>query len=274
MPNFISSIPDVVWAALAASSITLLGVLLTNRHFSKQQRVELEHRKAEMVAEREFDMRRAVYLSAAGEITAAFKHISNLPYIDSAKHNLSEPLDGFFVATNKACLVASKETVELLNGFIAEYTKTFLRLAFQTSSIQDARITRDIQGEMYDSAQVEIKRLLQMSERFNLDLNKDERQWNIIQNNLDYHMERSRRASELKDEAWMQMNSLTAQYFTNTLPDLKHLGTLAAPVFVAIRREIGLDSDIDATIRSFEIRFEAISKELETLMKTLSDDAV
>ena len=273
MPDFIASIPDAVWAALMASSLTLLGVLIANRHFAKQQKLELEYRKVEAAAEREFEMRRSVYLDAAAEVTTAFKHISNLPHIDSAKDNVSEPLDGFFVAVNKACLVASKETVELLNDFIAEYTRVFLKLVFKTSPIQDARITRDIQNDLYTSSQADVNRLLQKSAHFNEELKSDERQWQVIQDNLDFHVKRSSEAAEKRDEAWGLMNSLSARFVVEMLPDLKHLGTLVAPVYVAIRREIGLDSDIEAIERSFEIRFAAVSEQLETLIGKLEYEA-
>lgn len=273
MQDFILSIPDAVWAALMASTLTLIGVFITNRRFSRQQKLEIEYRKAEAAAAREFEMRRSVYLDAAAEVTTALNHISKLPHIDSAKHDVSEPLHGFFVAANKACLVASKDTVKLLNDFIAEYTKIFLKLVFKTAPIQDARITRDIQNDLYTNAQAEVNRLLRKSAHFNEEANSDQRQWQALQDSLDYFMQKSKEAAEKTGEAFDLMNSLSAQYVLGLLPDLKHLGTLATPVYVAIRREIGLDSDIEAIERSFETRFQALSEQLETLIKKLEAES-
>ena len=161
--EILSSVPDAVWAAIMASLLTLSGVVLTNRHFTSRQKQQLAHEKEQSAIAREFDLRRSVYLDAAEEITLALQHLSNIAHIDTAKENISKPLTGFFISTNKACLVASTETVAVLNNFLIEFSQAFFELLEKTTPIQNARTTRDIQNTAYDKYQAEVLRLLAAS---------------------------------------------------------------------------------------------------------------
>ncbi len=104
---YLSAIPDVIWAAIIASFLTFTGVLLTNRHFYRQQQAQLDHEKEQKEKDRKFALRQSVYLSAAEELTLAQQHLVNLSNIDLVKTGPSDYLTSFFVAATKASLVAS-----------------------------------------------------------------------------------------------------------------------------------------------------------------------
>ncbi len=271
--ELLCSVPASVWAAIAASLLTLTGVFFSNRQHSKQQMRQLAHEKEQNGIDREFQLRRTVYLEAADEVTHAFQHLSDIAHVDIAEKNVSEPLSSFFASVNKACLVASNETVEVLNTFVTEYSLVFFELLAKLTPIQDARIQRDIENSAYAKYQAEVTRLLSAITQFNEEARSDPTVWSTLSGNLQFNMDNSAEASRASSEAWDKLNTLTSRYAIELLPVLRRLGKLAIPVYVAIRREIGLDSDIAVFEKSFEDRYSAIANQLEKLIDSVNKDA-
>ena len=63
--DFIESVPDVVWAAVIASIITLSGVIAANISNTNRLKLQLGHDSREKEKDRKMTLRREVYLQAA-----------------------------------------------------------------------------------------------------------------------------------------------------------------------------------------------------------------
>jgi hypothetical protein len=77
--DLINLVPNVIWAAIIASVLTLAGVLTTNRNNNSRLTKQLEHEGAQRDKEREIDLRREVYLGAAEAIAEAHGKIVQIP---------------------------------------------------------------------------------------------------------------------------------------------------------------------------------------------------
>ena len=86
-------------------------------------------------------------------------------------------------------------------------------------------------------------------------------------------MDRSTEAADAGQQAWAELNRLTSVYAIESLSILRRLGQLAVPVFVEIRTELGLISDIGAFEKSFDERYRAMSEHLERFIQSIGEDA-
>ena len=165
--HFIKSIPDVVWAAISASALTIVGVLLSNRSSTKRLKLQLLHDAQEKEKDRKNDLRRDVYLKAAEEITNALQYIATLFEHDISKVNIGLGFKGLSVAVYQANLIASPETVNALNAFMTGYVESFFKLIPYLIPLQKLRTDINILNQTYENHSANVKKLLQEMEESN-----------------------------------------------------------------------------------------------------------
>ena len=269
----LSMIPDLVWAAIAASVVTLTGVSLTNRHHSKQQRAQLAHEKEQNEANRKFELRQSVYLDAVEELTLAFQYLGDLASIDLAKHNAADNLTGFFVAATKASLVASDGTAKAINELQEAFARVFFSLLAKISPIQDARIERDIQDNAYEKHWAEVERISASRTQFIEDAMTDTNIWNALESGHKFNLAQAELAAEARSTAWDELNNLKIEFTRQVLTDLKDVAKYSVPALVAIRSELGIPSDIDAYYSDFEGRYIRMKVMINDLIAKLETEA-
>ena len=269
---YLSMVSDVIWAAIIASFLTFTSVLLTNRYYSKQQQAQIEHEKAQKDADRKHELRQSVYLSAVEELTLAQQHLMNLSNIDIAVNNPADKLTGFFVATTKACLVASDETAKTITELLTAYSETFFSLLAKTFPIQNARIDRNIQNDAYERYSAEVSRILASMTQFNEESKADSVVWNALSRNLDFNRKQADIAAEARRKSWDQLNRLKVSFAKKALSESKAIGMLTIPAIVAIRLELGIPSDIDSYHAEFKKRFSQMEVQLDKFLAEVGGD--
>lgn len=271
---FFSSVPDVIWAAIIASVLTFAGVLLTNRHYARQQKAQLEHERKLAEADRMFKLREGVYLAAAAEVTAAYQQLTNLSSIDVSKVNPADGLAGFFVAANQASLVASDDTVKTISEFMIGYSGAFFELLGKVGPIQEARVDRDIYDGNHQQYRNEVSRILSSMTQFNEEAKANSAVWNALERSLEFNMKEAEKAASARDDAWQELNAQKLVFLREAVPAVKAVANLAIPALVAIRNELGISTDIDAYRDDFENRFTRVQQQLEQFVSKITSGAV
>ena len=274
LTDFLSTVPDVIWAAVVASALTFAGVLLTNRHFSKQQREQLRHDADQNEAERKFTLRESVYLATAEHVTIAYQQLANISNIDLSKINPAEKLDGFFLSVAKASLVASDDTSKAIGEFVVAYSGAFFKLIAMAIPVQDARVDRNLTDEDYQQHQNEVSRILASMTQFNEEAKADSEVWRALNQNLEFNMQEAEKAAAARNEAWTRLNSEKVAFLREVLPAMRILSDFAVPALVAMRSELGISTDIEGYRFDLIKRFEQVENQLEELIGKLSVDAV
>ena len=126
----IASIPDVIWAAVIASLLTLGGVLLTNRGSSKRLRMQLNHDSAQRDRERQMALRRDVYLPAAESVTRLQALLGSLIDLRTPDENLSRESTTHIAVISKISVIGSIKTVAAVSALLNEFNSAFLDLSF------------------------------------------------------------------------------------------------------------------------------------------------
>ena len=131
MAEWLASIPDVVWAALLASLLTLSGVLLANRDSRMRQIAELKHDVSQRNREREMALRRDVYLRAAEVISRAQNMLMRLTDLSVSDQDFSASFCRDSSAMAQVQVVGTNNTVQAISAFGPELSAAFLELSFR-----------------------------------------------------------------------------------------------------------------------------------------------
>jgi len=117
-----SLIPDVVWAAIIASGLTLSGVYLSNKANRKCLLEQLNHAAKEKNKERKMSLRRDIYLSAVAKIGQQVSYLASF-------YNTTETLaEGYHEAIQRVNVIGSNETIVALNQFNDHMIEAFTEL--------------------------------------------------------------------------------------------------------------------------------------------------
>ena len=127
--TWLISVPDIIWAAIAASGITLLGVNLANRSNRKCLKMQLTHTANENDKERKMSLHREVYLSAAKNIG------QELTYLGDFYNTNAVIPKGYYEAIKQIDVIGSDETIAALNQFNDHMIEAFTELCPKKSEI-------------------------------------------------------------------------------------------------------------------------------------------
>lgn len=271
--TLMQSIPEAVWAALLGSFLTLLGVVLTNRHYRSVQRTQLEHESRERDKQRKFDARAEVYLAAAAEMAKAQQTLGNLSSLDFSKESIGELLSGFLSATNQAILIARDDTAEAINEFLSAFFTAFFYLLPRIFPLQNAKVDRDIQDNLYQAYQSETKRILAVMTHINETRNHHAVDWETLDRNLQFNQARMQEAAELRDRAWGEINRLNLQFMDEVTNQAQCIARAVLPALVAMRADLDISTDIDLYQGQLEKRLELMNRLIEGFKESLREAA-
>ena len=268
---FLKSIPDVIWSGLIASVLTLSGVLISNWSNTSRLRLQLRHDSDQTATERTAALRRDVYLLATEELTKANSYLGSLPQIDLAKTNAAEGMQGFFAAAAKLQLVAEPKTALLMNQLVADYAELLLKILASLLPLQGLRADIAICNDLYEQAQVEVKRILAEMTKFNESAQTDGAIFKALQRAFDFQQSQSQLYASERSEHWDNFNKLNVKFCRSLIPEMQRLGEIQIPVLVEIRRDLGLTGELDAFRAQMQANAERMKNQLENLLNAIQN---
>ena len=268
--NFIKSIPDVVWAAISASALTIVGVLLSNSSSTKRLKLQLWHDAQEKDKDRKNDLRKNVYLKTAEEITYAIQYIVTLFEHDMSKENIGIGLKGLSAAIYQANLIASPETVNSLNEFITSYAESFLKLIQTLIPLQKIRTDINILNQTYENHSANVKKLLQEIEESNKRGQVDQLAW--INKMFEFNQSECEKISKEINMKQVQFYNLQKKFIRDAITEIKPIYSLTISALVNIRKELGLKTDETKYKIQLEKHFEKMTLSLDSLLEKVEKE--
>ncbi|MBU1130453.1 hypothetical protein KKE45_04005, partial [Patescibacteria group bacterium] len=122
------NIPDVVWAAIIASVITLTGVYLTNRGSFNRLIKQLDHESYQKDRDRNMELRRQVYLDAAEAITGNHLVLAKISILDVSDSDLSNQFSKSAAIISKVYAIGSAKTVKTVSELTSVMGSKYLLL--------------------------------------------------------------------------------------------------------------------------------------------------
>jgi len=212
-----------------------------------------------------------VYLNAAEEFVRANSYIGSLSRIDLAKTNIADGLQDFFASSAKLMLVAEEETGKALNELVIAYSGLLFKLMINIMPISEQRNQIAIINEHYDETQAEIKRILAEMSRQNESGAPDARVFKVLDSSFKFQQKRAKELADERNECWKKINEYTKKFVLKIMNEMKAITVLQAPVMVAIRKELDIDTNIESYRELIDSSTERIKKQLDNLLDSLGD---
>jgi hypothetical protein len=128
----LSRIPDVVWAAVIASGLTYIGVILTNRGNRKCLLLQLNHATRQEDKKREMQIRKDTYIESAEAIAESIQDIQLLPTRIANSTNI-EIGTKLLPALAKIHMVGTLETIRETSIFMEKFNQITLPIVPEIS---------------------------------------------------------------------------------------------------------------------------------------------
>jgi hypothetical protein len=269
MLNQINLIPDVVWSGLIASTITLLGVFVMNLGNDSRLRLQLKHDSNEKERVRAADLRRDVFLPAAEELIKAMNFLGGLPNSDLTKINPMEGVQGFFAASAKLHLVADERTAGPVTEFSAAFGQLSLRVIAKIVPLQTLRNEIHILDGLYEKSQADANRVLSEKGRMVEAGNNDRVLFELLGKAFEMHQVMATGYAQERTEKWKNYNELMRQFVLFLMTEMKAVSQLYIPLLVALRRDLGFNTDTDLYSAQLEKQHQSMSVEMDKVYAVL-----
>ncbi|MCS6120035.1 hypothetical protein G3444_14185 [Shewanella baltica] len=262
-------IPSTVYAAIAASVITLLGVSLSNRAANKRLITQLSIESNERKQERDVNLRKDVYLKTAEELTKAQQYLGSLANSDlSNLQNQQKTLGELFSATSKIHIVGSDETIRCVVNVTCKFTVAMLSITAKSMSLHDLKSDIDILSGLIDDFSSKRENYLNEITAFNLSGNADKVLWDKLQGNFNFVRDEIANYIQERSQKWDEHNVYQRQLMIECVRESLELAELVVPAVISIRKELGLPFNEIAYIELMKKQ----SLEAEAVIKSFLSD--
>lgn len=271
MFEMLKSVPITIWSVALGSLITLGGVFITNWYQTKRLKIQLKHDLDLKAIERKAIMRRDVYLNLAEELVKASSYIGSLAQIDPTRTNIGDGLQDFFASAAKLDIIAEEETGKALNKVVVAYNALLFKSMAKIIPINDLKSKIDINNQIYDDVQKEIKRILAEMAHQNESGSPDQGIFTALESSFEFNQMRS---DELTNESrgyWEDVNERIRELARFIAQEMKNIAMLQAPLMVAIRKELDIDTNIDGYRDLINKTTEELERQLDSLITELED---
>lgn len=269
--SLLAEIPDVIWSGVIASVLTLSGVLISNGSNTNRLKLQLQHDSNEKEKERKAALRRDVYLLAAEECVKANTHLSSLPQIDLTAANPADGLKDFFAVAAKLQLISNQKTSFLVSELVATYGELFFMALAKLKPIQSLRTEVSIRDKHYTLAQAEVTRVLAKMAQFNESAQTDIAVFNALNHSFEFHQSQAKQFTEERKKLSQEQSSLHIAFIREWIPNMKLIGERQLLVMIELRRELHIESDIDAFTQLMNAQWQKINSQMDTLLTTLEN---
>ncbi|MFC1537026.1 chromosome partitioning protein ParA [Pseudomonadota bacterium] len=241
----LSKVPDVLWAAIIASCLTFIGVLLTNRGNQQSLAMQLSHNREMFVYEQEVSLKKEVYLDAAATFSRSLACIPKMANLDISMELISNDMEAHGPSAAKLYITAKEDTVAEVIGFSNELGESFLKLIKTRAELIDTTEAISIYQEMIKSSKTEQERILSIMKELNLNGQSDPEKWKYLNNCYDAENERIEETQKTIDDIVKENIPKHLQFSKLCMSEYARLSILISPMIMAVRSELHTSEDGD-----------------------------
>jgi len=241
--TLVKLVPDVIWAAIAASLLTLGGVLATNRGSYNRLIKQLTHDANQRDRERRMELRRQVYLEAAEAMTANYLIISMLPNLTITDSYLSKQFSDSAVSISKVNVIGSNDTVKAVSELSTAIATKYLQLTARRLPLVQRQQEINVQNDLLARSAAERGHMIESMKEFNLKGLGDKRLWEVINKNFKFEQNRCEEYINKIEELKKRNSQEQIKLLLECLEVSKEVSEHFVPAISAIRKEMDIPFD-------------------------------
>lgn len=241
--SLLASLQALDYLMLLAGLIGVAAVLVFLRADQTERR-RIERDFQQRAADREFALRREVYLPAAEAIARAQDFLGKFPRMDMSRDQAQVVVDHIVGALGKAQLVASEASVQPVMAVATEFTSSYLALAARRQPLTKLAAELADLDKAIDHLAVERDHLLANLTRLAGDSAADKGgQWSDMNQRFDkLHREIGGLLGQRKDKL-AQRAAAEHEFELEGAQSALRLAKLSVPAYLALRDELRLELD-------------------------------
>lgn len=241
--SLLTSLQALDYLVLLAGLLGLAAVLVFLRADQTERR-RIERNFQQQAADREFALRREVYLPAAEAIARAQDFLGKFPRLDMSRDQAQVVVDHIVGALGKAQLVASETSVQAVMAVASEFTSSYLALAARRQPLAKLAAELADLDKAIEHLAVERDHLLANLTRLSGDSAADKGgQWSDMNRRFDkLHREIGSLLGQRKDKLG-QRAAAEHELELEGVQSALRLAKLSVPAYLALREELKLDLD-------------------------------
>lgn len=266
--NMLNSIPGPVWGvfgAVAGAALTSITNLISNFGNNKRLALQLAHDAREKNIDRMNVLRREIYLAAIEEMTKASSYFGSIPHKDFNDQNVSVGLSGLYIAAAKLALVAPPGTQEAVDTLGVEYWELTQKVMLRLPPMQLLKAEINLCSTMYDQTMAEVKRIINSMNHLRESGSVDERAMYGLKSSFDFLSEQAAEQAKKRSDANFRFNKLCDDYNKELMSDMMPLALLQAKVVIAIRQDLGIETDVPRMMAHTKQQWSKVSAAVEEL---------
>jgi hypothetical protein len=242
-------LPAIVWTGVIGALTTLFGtlgaVVVTNWGNTTRLLRQLDHDSTEKGKERLATLRRELYLKAVDANVRGLAYFGTLPQADLTKPDIDLPLRDVLAAGAQLQLVVSQTTAQLVSDLISSYGELQLRLLAKVSPIHTVRSDIQMNDDLYERSQAEVKRVTASLTRAAESGQRDAEMFQRLERSYGFARDAAQGFADSRAEAWDKFIAMQREYLKDLVPEMKKLGEQQIHLLVELRRELDVGGDID-----------------------------
>lgn len=238
--ELIATIPESIWGAIVGAILTLIPVLMTNRHSRQQQAQQLEFESRE----RHASLRRDVYLPAADAFIGVISGVGRLLNLEVAEDDIADRAQAFGAALTRIQMIASPETIKCVAELQREFVRTIATLQQKRHPMKIRQLQINVAAGALKNYDDQLEAFEHTSARLTsgVQLSSDD------VNRYTEALFQVGHAEELRDEAridWLRLmlaqETARAEMAREFVRRMEELVKLQTPLLAAIRGELETD---------------------------------
>jgi len=261
--NFLLKIPDVVWAAVIASLLTLGGVFLTNRGSYKRLLKQLEHEASQKDRNRNMEIRRQVYLDAAEAITENHLILMKISDLGISDSDLSKQFSKSESVISKVYAIGSAKTVKTVSELTSAIGSKYLLLIAERIPLVRRKHEIEIQNELIIKASAERDQMIEIMKNVNLQGIQNDRLMNVAERNFKFQQEQVSKLVEKRNQLMEINGKEQIQLGMKCFLASKEVSKFFAPAINSVREEMDIPFDEEAYRHTIEKSWEASENSLK-----------
>ncbi len=252
LEHYIGLVPDVVWAAVIASLLTLAGVLVTNRNSRLQLVARLHHDSEQRDRERAMRLKREIYVPATEAVFRLSRIINRLTDLTMTDKEISKESGDALAAIGKVQLIASNATVQAISAYMHMWGTTYMELVLQRTPLIVRKNSIDFLGTLIIKMNNEQERWIEHMKQLNLTGNNNAQVWDVVNQNFKNSQDAcSKKISEQKELMKIQQGELS-EFAKLCFDKSMLLDGVIPPLLFSARDELELYIDKNEYMRQHE----------------------
>jgi hypothetical protein len=264
--DLIGKVPDVVWAAVLASLLTLGGVWLTSRNSRLQQIAALRHDACQREREREMSLRKEVYGPAVEAIASGYHALSRFTNLSLSLEELTAECSKHAGAMARIDVIGTNGTIQAISALSNELEYAFLELMLKRIPLIDRKNEIDMLTRFIDKSFEEQDRYLELMKQLSIGGQGDERVWAVVTAHLEFEKDQNAKRMQQREQLWAQQSREHFEFTERCNEYLTEASRFVPPVLFALLDELELPLDREAYMKNFHANLERTKEMLLRMM--------